>query len=208
MYNQKRYENQWLVDCQTTWVCPQMHPLCASTSRAVNTLLHWRKTCLFPVNGTWARSNIIKKYIWWGFFHTHGVNGIWANRVDTASSEPCSLRFDCFPRRGAGRMEACSPAWHLARYAGGHRGMQNDAEQSRVIQRDAAISRKRQVLTGNRHSIGWPPREKGHSVWCGTCSCHRPRLAPSVWWKPKLWGRAGRTVVWGRCSHAVQEENL
>lgn len=41
-----------LVGFQTTWVCPQMHPLCASTSRVVNTLLHWRETCLFQVSGT------------------------------------------------------------------------------------------------------------------------------------------------------------
>lgn len=87
------------------------------------------------------------------------------------------------------------------RYAAGHRGTQRDAERCRAIQSDAegtAVSRRRRVLTGNRHSTGWPPREKGHSRQRDTCSCHRPELTPSVWWRFKPWERAGRNFCTGK----------
>lgn len=60
--------------------------------------------------------------------------------------------------------------------------------------------------TGNRQN-GLAPERKGTfcAMWY---SCNWPKPAPTEWWKLKPWEGQVGTAVWGRCSHAVQQENL
>lgn len=97
----------------------------------------------------------------------------------------------------------------LSKSAGAHRGTQRDAERFRAIQSDAErCSHKQKEVSAHRKQTEWAgPREK-RDILCNVIQLPLAKTAPTEWWKLKPWEGQVGTAVWGRCSHAVQQENL